>query len=279
MPDLPSLSSLQSSLGRWDSLEYFSAALVLFGVAGESLLELTDIWKNCKHRKRLVIASALLLIVGLAFELACAVMISSTVGQITAILNKETGDARQEAGTANDSAAKAQNETASLEISAAKARTAQQKVEIELAEQQEKTAKAEKELAELKEAMRPRALTREQQAALIRLLSDGPKGPVNVVCVLGDDESKGFATQIDNVLASAGWNVGQFIVRFFPGSGPVGFGIVLHSTLAVPSYVLHIQQAFFAVGVPVSGVADSNLPEGTVEVTVGHKPNPVNQRP
>lgn len=167
---------------------------------------------------------------------------------------------------------------AGLQKDASDAKAEQQRVQTDLAMQQEKTATAEKELADLKETIRPRHLTQEQQQALIRLLSGEPTGAVSIVCVMGDGEGKAFATQIDSVLKASGWTVtgGGVTQAAYSGGDPIGFGIVVHSAVAVPPYAVRIQQAFFSIGIPLAGAESTGQPEGTVAIMVGHKHIPAN---
>jgi hypothetical protein len=164
---------------------------------------------------------------------------------------------------------------AALQKDASNAKAAQQKVQTELAAQQERAAKAEKELSELKEAVRPRRLTKEQQDALVKLLSSEPRGPVELVCVMGDGEGYAFAMQIDSVLKAAGWTVqgGGVAQAAYSGGNPTGFGIVVRNGITAPQYAARIQRAFFSIGIPLAGAELADRPEGAVMILVGNKPN------
>lgn len=251
MSDPLSLSSLQSSLTRWDWSEYGSAALVLIGVAGESLLELTNVWKDYKHRKRLVIGSALLLVVGLTLELISAVMISSTAGQITAILNKEAGDAKQEAAKAIGSATSAQSKTASLEIEAADAKSHEQKVGVELARQREKTAKAESELLQLQIRFADRTLSVQQRGFLTDQMKPWAGMDIDVIIWGNTTEIEIISGQILSSLADArlhihsGYAGGGGAVRgILVGAGPND----ANSGLAAAVLISSLQSAGLACG-------------------------------
>jgi hypothetical protein len=172
---------------------------------------------------------------------------------------------------------KLQNDLAVLQAVAADAKTAQKNVEIALSKQQEKTAKAEKELADLKETVRPRKLTPKQEAALTALLRGDPKGPVMIDCVMGDGEGNAFATQISSILNAAGWPVEKGPNQaVYSGGDPTGFGIIVKSATTAPSFAGRLQQAFFSIGIPLAGAENSTLPEGKVQILVGHKPFPAN---
>ena len=128
---------------------------------------------------------------------------------------------RGQVATLEINAANANKDLAGLQKSASDAKVAQQRVEIDLAKQQEKTAIAEKDLANLKETIRPRRLTQEQQTVLVKLLSGEPNGPVIIVCVMGDDEGTTFATQISHLLKLAGWPPAGVNQNTFSGAGAV----------------------------------------------------------
>jgi hypothetical protein len=167
---------------------------------------------------------------------------------------------------------------AGLQKDAADAKAAQQKVEIELARQREQTAKAEKSLADLRERIKPRRLDDNQRAALVRLLSGPPQGTIDIVCVMGDGEGYAFATDIDSSIKAAGWIVsgGGVSQAAYSGGNPIGFGIIVRNAITAPPYAVRIQRAFFSIGIPLNGAEDPKLPEGTVQIIVGNKPNPPN---
>jgi hypothetical protein len=169
------------------------------------------------------------------------------------------------------------SDLAGLQTDAANAKTAQQKVETDLAKQQERAAKAEKDLATLRERMQPRHLTSGQQAALIKLLAGEPKGPVEIICVMGDGEGHKFAMEIDSVFKAAGWTVlgGGVSQGVFTGN-PIGLWIVVRNAITTPPYSIRLQEIFSSVGLPLSGEERVDRPEGSVRILVGHKPNPSN---
>jgi hypothetical protein len=171
-------------------------------------------------------------------------------------------------------AARADSRVAGLEKDASDAKAAQQRVEIDLAKQQEKTAIAERDLANLKETARPRHLTQEQQAALVDMLSGGPNGPVILVCLACDDEANRFAHQIDTVLRLAGWPASGVIQNTYVGDAPTGAWIQMKSVKTAPAYAGRLQQAFFAIGMPLGGAETPSLAEDTVQLIVSRKPVP-----
>jgi hypothetical protein len=171
-------------------------------------------------------------------------------------------------------AANANKDLAGLQKAAADAEAAQQRVEIDLAKQQEKAAIAEKALADLQETIKPRGLSHEQEAALTVALSGEPKGTVSIMCVIGDGEGKAFASQVDAVLKSAGWTTSGVSQGAFSPNDPIGLGITVHSAISAPPWAVRLQQAFFSIGVPMTGAEKPDQAEGTVEILVGHKPYP-----
>jgi len=162
-----------------------------------------------------------------------------------------------------------------LQTDATNAKVAQQRVEIDLAKQQERAAKAEKDLAQLRQTIQPRHLVSDQESTIIGALSGEPNGPVAILTVLGDGEALDFANEIDRVFKAAGWTVtgGGVSQAVFSGSAPIGFGIVVRNALSAPPYAARIQRAFFSIGIPLGGAENAKLPETTVEIVVGRKPN------
>jgi hypothetical protein len=167
----------------------------------------------------------------------------------------------------------ATGEVAGLQKEASNAKAAQQKVETDLAKQQEKTANAEQSLLQLQRRIEPRRISAEQRQRLIEILKTGPKGKVNIACVLGDGEGTTFANDVDEVLKASGWEPGGVNQALYGGGNPTGFGIMVRNAQTVPPYALHLQQAFFSIGIPMGGVENPKLEEGTVQILIGNKPN------
>jgi hypothetical protein len=143
---------------------------------------------------------------------------------------------------------------------------------MDLGKQQERAAIAERDLAILKDTVRPRRLTQEQQAALVDMLSGGPNGPVTLVCLACDDEATRFAKQIDTVLRLAGWPASVVNQNTYAGDAPTGAWIQIKSVKTAPAFASRIQQAFFAIGMPLGGAETPGLADGTVQVIVSRKP-------
>jgi transposase len=163
---------------------------------------------------------------------------------------------------------------ASLQKDAIDAKAAQQRVEISLAEQQEKAATAEHSLLLLQRRMEPRKLSGEQKARLLEILKHRPKGKISIMSVMGDQEGSAFASDIETTLRAAGWETGGGAGQsVYTGGNPIGLGILVKSGKSAPVYAGELQQAFFSIGVPLAGAENATLPDGTVEIVVGNKPN------
>jgi hypothetical protein len=251
-------------------------------------MQFNDFWNSIEKLGSLVTAAnwgvAATLLIGFACTVV-AIKASSRKDQLTnaenlhkaehiAKLDNANLTLRGQVATLETNAANADKGLAELQKAASDAKAAQQQVEIDLAKQQEKTATAERQLADLKETIRPRRLTEEQQTALIGLLSGTPKGKVSITCVMGDGEGKAFATQVDAVLKSAGWTTSGVSQGVFSPDDPVGFGIRVRSAISAPPWARRLQEAFFSIGTPMEGVENPEQTDGTVEIVVGRKPNP-----
>jgi hypothetical protein len=163
-----------------------------------------------------------------------------------------------------------------LQKDAINAKAAQQKVEIELTKQQERTARAEKDLLELRTKMKWRHLESDQEKRLIDALKASPvKGPVNIMCILGDAESFAFATQIDEILKAADWTTNGVSQGIFRPNNPTGIELQVHSAQATPPYAAVLQQIFTVVGIKVGASEYPSIQAGNVILVIGLRP-PVN---
>ena len=66
-------------------------------------------------------------------------------------------------------------------------------------------------------------------------------------------EGSAFANQIAEVLKSSGWTVDGPNMGMYTGGDPVGFGMAIHSAATAFRFAVKLQQAFFAVGIPLPG--------------------------
>jgi hypothetical protein len=131
---------------------------------------------------------------------------------------------------------------------------------------------------ELEAKMKPRTITSEQQTNLIECLSRAPqKGKINVFAGIFDAEAVGFAEQISNVLAQAGFEV-HCPLRLGSDSmlviGPPGAHIVVKSVENPSSPVgAYMQKCFLSVGIELPAINSSNPNFGSdsIEIDIGQK--------
>src|SRR3989442_15932761 len=76
------LASLESSLRRWEWVEYIAAAVVILGVVGEWINDFSAWLKRWRYKRRLAKGSTLVLIGGLACELLGLVKTTTLSGRI-----------------------------------------------------------------------------------------------------------------------------------------------------------------------------------------------------
>jgi len=92
------MDALGSSLFCWEIGGYIATAIVVIGVIGESVVEFTDWIKSPQTLSRVGIASALILVIGLAGEILTQVKVNSISGRMIAFLNSEAANAIKAAG-------------------------------------------------------------------------------------------------------------------------------------------------------------------------------------
>jgi hypothetical protein len=204
------LASLSS--GAWWS--YGSAFIVLVGVVGETITELTDWIKPEDRRKRVAKVSAIVLIIGLTGDL---LGIRETQIEV-ASLTKEAGDAKKSAEgaaaaafSARASADSALQDEKQLRADLDKAIADEKKAETALALEQRKTAKAQKAAADaqrqLNEFLMSRAFPRQLKNDLRALLKELPPARAEILFKDTDGEARFFADTIQAALSGAGWSV------------------------------------------------------------------------
>jgi hypothetical protein len=88
------INVLMSSAHCWEIAGYFSTALVLIGVIGEFVGELTNWVSSELWKRRLLVASTLTLIIGIAAEILTQVQSNSKNSLVIGILNKSVEDER-----------------------------------------------------------------------------------------------------------------------------------------------------------------------------------------
>jgi len=120
-----------------------------------------------------------------------------------------------------------------------------------------------------------RSITKEQREAFIAITKDSPKGKVFVICIQGDTESHQYATAINEMLFSAGYQPTNQVSTFQPFGGPVfGIQIGIESKEEAPIFTAPLIQGFVDTGfiiqpTIVSGAA-SRGPQ-FIHITVGSK--------
>lgn len=108
------IASLTSSDAWWGNFLLISTLVVLVGVMGEGIADLTKLLDNCSSLKKSVeIFSVLILIIGIAGELLGEGKTSSIGDQISGFLNIK-------AGAANERAAEAKKEAEGANLKAEK---------------------------------------------------------------------------------------------------------------------------------------------------------------
>jgi hypothetical protein len=182
-------------------------------------------------------------------------------------------DAR--AAEANQKAAEATEGSSKAVADAAHAQERTGRLEIEAAAQQERAARAEKDLLGLQQRIMPRSLSASQARALSDALENATtKGPVIVVCILGDAEGLAFASQLQTILRTTGWpgypNRDEVVnQRVYSGTNPVGFGVVVASKASPPPHAVSLVKAFAAAGLPLRVAEDASIATEAVGVMVG----------
>ncbi len=183
--------------------------------------------------------------------------------------DERIADALGKAAVSNEAAFAAQKDVENAKKDVAKAVEGQHKVEIQLAKQQERAATAESNLLQLKESLKDRTISEEQQKILIALLSQGAKGTVEVWWTPTDSDSYGLAKTIVDVFTKAGWpNITE---RLAIGGTGNGFFIAAHDHFHAPAYAVQIQNAFRSIGIEMNGFSKEDVPADLVQIYIGHK--------
>src|SRR5712664_1903758 len=117
------VSSLATSLSRWELAEYISAGLVTIGCIGEYVAEFTDwLTSGVRERKeRLAKRSTLLLIAALSLEVVCLVKTNSLSGMLIGSLSEKAEKADSSANTALSNSGLALDQSSKATASASNA--------------------------------------------------------------------------------------------------------------------------------------------------------------
>jgi hypothetical protein len=126
----------------------------------------------------------------------------------------------------------------------------------------------------LEEKQKPRTITLEQKALLLKFFASGQQGPVTVVPKTFDNEAEDYAAKITDVLREANFGIK-------PPEGPRPFGFnqngvfaVFKDAAQVPAHAGTIQYCFKQIGVELGGGANPDWVKepNLVVIAVGQKP-------
>ena len=111
-------------------------------------------------------------------------------------------------------------------------------------------------------------LAESQRDHLIGLLEPGPKGNIDIICVLGDAKSELTAEQLDEILSNDGWKTNGVTQSAF-SRPPKGVVLAVNSKETAPSYASFLQRVFSTIGMTVSAKVDNKFREWSLTVIVG----------
>lgn len=111
-------------------------------------------------------------------------------------------------------------------------------------------------------------LSESQCEQLIDLLDPGPKGNIDIFCVIGDERSELTAKQLDEILANDGWKTNGVAQSAF-SNPPQGIVLAVNSKETAPSYASFLQRVFTTIGMEVSATFNSKYREWSLTVIVG----------
>jgi hypothetical protein len=214
MPDIPALNS---SLRFWGWVGYVATALVFIGVVGESIVELTSWVKSPLRKTTIGKVSALLLILGLATELTSGFKISQITDEITAILNKEAGEARAAAGEADKRAGEAFGRASAADERAST--NEKEAARLTKLAEDERIARV-----ELEDKIGWRRIGHTKQAKMASHLSRFPSESALIAYDPNDLEAATFAWDLAAMLRTARWDVSEPLEALSMREGPVPFG-------------------------------------------------------
>ncbi|MGA6926028.1 MAG: hypothetical protein WBY88_10125, partial [Desulfosarcina sp.] len=111
-------------------------------------------------------------------------------------------------------------------------------------------------------------LSESQREQLIDLLDPGPKGNVDIFCVMGDEGSELTARQLEAVLTADGWKTNGVAQSSYT-TPPKGLLLAVNSKETAPSYASFLQRVFSTIGMEVSARIDKKYREWSLTVIVG----------
>jgi len=111
-------------------------------------------------------------------------------------------------------------------------------------------------------------MDKQQESMLLKLLSSGPKGELDLISVLDDPNSLDMAKEIKRIFDSQGWSTSEIIQSAF-SHPPEGVTLVIHSKETAPSYAKFLQRAFTTIGMRVSAQINNKYREWSISLIVG----------
>lgn len=112
-------------------------------------------------------------------------------------------------------------------------------------------------------------LAESQRDQLIDLLDPGPKGNVDIFCVMEDEVSEITANQLEEVLAADGWKTNGVAQSAFTNP-PKGLVLAVNSKETAPSYASFLQRVFSTIGLEVTAKTDNKYREWSLTIIVGN---------
>jgi len=111
-------------------------------------------------------------------------------------------------------------------------------------------------------------LSENQREQLIDLLDPGPKGNVDIFCVMGDGGSELTAKQLEEILTADGWKTNGVAQSAF-SEPPKGLILAVNNKETAPSYASFLQRVFSTIGMDVAAKIDKKYREWSLTVIVG----------
>jgi TolA-binding protein len=111
-------------------------------------------------------------------------------------------------------------------------------------------------------------LSENQREQLIDLLDPGPKGNVDIFCVMDNKGSELTARQLEEILTADGWKTNGVAQSAF-SNPPKGFVLAVNNKETAPSYASFLQRVFSTIGMEVSAKIDKKYREWSLTVIVG----------
>ena len=111
-------------------------------------------------------------------------------------------------------------------------------------------------------------LSESQREQLIDLLDPGPKGNVDIFCLMGNEDSEETAKQLEEILSNDGWKTNGVAQSAF-ANPPKGIVLAVNSKETAPSYASFLQRVFSTIGMEVSAKFDTKFREWSLTVIVG----------